>query len=46
MSRYLAVRFSSDQTWRIAASLNMSVKILESMMVEDILLFLLLRRNK
>jgi len=31
MSRYLAVRFSSDQTWRMAASLNMSPKIFESM---------------
>jgi hypothetical protein len=34
MSRYLAVRFSSLQTWRMAASLNMSPKILESMMDE------------
>jgi hypothetical protein len=30
------VRFSSDQTCRMAASLNMSPKIFESMMVADI----------
>jgi hypothetical protein len=30
----LAVRFSSLHTWRMAASLNMSPKILESMMDE------------
>jgi hypothetical protein len=34
MSRYLAVRFSSDQTWRMRASLKMSPKMRESMMVE------------
>ena len=34
MSRYLAVRFSSDQTSRMRASLNMSPKMRESMMVE------------
>ena len=32
MSRYLAVRFSSDQTARIFASLKMSPKMRESMM--------------
>src|SRR4029453_17723367 len=34
MSRYLAVRFSSDHTSRMRASLNMSPKMRESMMVE------------
>jgi hypothetical protein len=34
MSMYLRVRFSSDQTWRIASLLKMPWKISESMMVE------------
>ena len=34
MSRYFCVRFSSDQTWRIASVLKMPWKIAESMMVE------------
>src|SRR5690349_17706062 len=38
MSRYLAVRFSSDQTSRMRASLNMSPKMRESMMVEAMVL--------
>src|SRR2546423_3954646 len=33
-SRYLAVRFSSDQTSRMRASLNMSPKMRESIIVE------------
>ena len=34
MSRYFWVRFSSDQTWRIASLLKMPWKMAESMMVD------------
>ena len=33
MSTYLAVRFSSDHTWRIASVVKMPWKMLESMML-------------
>ena len=33
MSTYLVVRFSSDQTWRMASVVKMPWKMLESMML-------------
>src|SRR6185295_7543882 len=41
MSRYFCVRFSSDHTWRISSLEKMPWKMAESMMVADMVVFLL-----